>query len=156
MNGNLGTGWAAERGKTDPDSLDEIIQEVALRHGISVGRDDPILMVYTINRQVMQASASIQSALLEQQLERMKALSDQMQEQAMNRMDKSMRVARDNIRSVLREEAHHLFSQQRMGMEAANRRMQEESLRWRRLAGFSTLLSVLALATAVMLLWSGV
>ena len=40
--------------------VEELIQEIALKHGITVSRDDPILILQTINKRLMEDSAKAQ------------------------------------------------------------------------------------------------
>ena len=42
------------------DKIEAIIKEIAAKHGIAVGRDDPILILQTINERLMQDSAAAQ------------------------------------------------------------------------------------------------
>ena len=102
-----------------PDKLDEIIQEVAVRHGYVISRDDPVLMTYTINQQLMEASARIQRAVLEEHLRGMQEISKDLQDQAAGKLDGVLREAMESIRLALRQEAESLFSQQRRQSEAA-------------------------------------
>lgn len=136
------------------DPLDDIIREVALRHGICLGRDDPILMTYTINQRIMQASAAIQGQVLERHLGSMKALSGKLQEQMEEGMEKTLREAAGSMQAALREEVLRAFSQERMEREELRRAMREEFRQGRHLAVSNTLLSVLALVTAALLLGS--
>ena len=39
------------------DQVEELIKEIAAKHGIAVSRDDPILILQTINARLMQDSA---------------------------------------------------------------------------------------------------
>ena len=131
------------------DKLDEIIQEVAIRHGYVVGRDDPILMTYTINEQVIEAGARIQRTVLEKHLRGMEEISKDLQDQAAGKLDGVLRDAMESIRLALRQEAESLFSQQRRQSEAANRLMMENCRQWRR---FATAVSILTLVAAVIVL----
>ena len=47
------------------DQIEALIREIAQKHGIVVGRDDPILILQTINNRLMQDSAKAQQAQLE-------------------------------------------------------------------------------------------
>jgi hypothetical protein len=47
------------------DGMDEVISEVAAKHGIAFGRDDPVLVLHTINDRLLRESAAAQQALLE-------------------------------------------------------------------------------------------
>ena len=47
------------------DKIEELIREIAAKHGIAVGRDDPDLDPQTINMKLMQDSASAQQEILD-------------------------------------------------------------------------------------------
>ena len=47
------------------DKIEETIKEIAAKHGIAVGRDDPILILQTINDRLMQESTAAQQANLD-------------------------------------------------------------------------------------------
>lgn len=135
-----------------PDKLDEIIQEVTIRHGYVIGRDDPILMTYTINQQLMEAGARIQRAVLEEHLRGMKEISKDFQDQAAGKLDGVLREAMESGRLAMRQEAESLFSQQRRHSDAANRLMMENCLQWRRFAIVAMVVSILTFLTAVIVL----
>ena len=40
------------------DQIEELIREIAAKHGIAVGRDDPVLILHTINARLMADSAA--------------------------------------------------------------------------------------------------
>lgn len=46
--------------------LEELIKEIAEKHGVAVSRDDPILILQTINNRLMLDSQRAQEAMLEQ------------------------------------------------------------------------------------------
>jgi hypothetical protein len=46
------------------DPIEELIKEIAAKHGIAVSRDDPILILQTINTRLLQESAKAQQAML--------------------------------------------------------------------------------------------
>jgi len=50
----------------EDNELEELIKEIALKHGIALGRDDPILILQTLNNRLLQASQKAQQALLDQ------------------------------------------------------------------------------------------
>lgn len=137
-----------------PDKLDEIIQEVAIKHGYVIGRDDPVLMTYTINQQVMEAGVRIQRAMLEEHLRGMGKIASGLEDQAAGRLNRIARQAMDSIRLAMRQEAESLFSQQRRESEAAHRLMMENYLQWRRFAAVAMVMSVLTLVTAAIVFWS--
>ena len=56
-----------------PDKIEALIGDIAARHGIAVGRDDPILILQTINERLMQESAAAQQETLDRFKEAMLA-----------------------------------------------------------------------------------
>jgi hypothetical protein len=58
---------------TDP--VEELIKEIAAKHGIAVSRDDPILILQTINTRLLQDSAKAQQVMLDQYKEELEALA---------------------------------------------------------------------------------
>jgi hypothetical protein len=47
-------------------STEELIKEVSVKHGIALGRDDPILILHTINTKLIEETAKAQQAMLDQ------------------------------------------------------------------------------------------
>ena len=139
----------------DSDAINRIIEEVAVRHGISLGRDDPVLMVYTINRQLMESSARIQQETLEKYLCSMEKSAGRIHDQAACALDRKIREASANMRQALQHEAERLFNQQRKEIQAINHHMLESHHKWRRFVVFNVAVSVLAVVTAGAVLWFG-
>ena len=57
------------------DQVEELIKEIAAKHGIAVSRDDPILVLQTINNRLMQDSSKAQQAQLDQYKEELEGLA---------------------------------------------------------------------------------
>jgi hypothetical protein len=57
------------------DQFDELIREIATKHGIVVSRDDPILVLQTINLRLMQDSAKAQQAMLDHYKEELEGIA---------------------------------------------------------------------------------
>jgi hypothetical protein len=55
--------------------LEETIKEIAAKHGIAVGRDDPILILQTLNHRLMQVNQKAQQALLDQYKSELEGIS---------------------------------------------------------------------------------
>jgi hypothetical protein len=80
-----------------PDNVDELIKEIAVKHGIAVSRDDPILILQTINNRLMQDSEKAQDALGGIMQESAKATAAAMRseiESALNIVANNLRAAR--------------------------------------------------------------
>ena len=46
------------------EKIEETIKEIAIKHGVAVGRDDPILILHTINERLMKETATAQRQIL--------------------------------------------------------------------------------------------
>ena len=55
--------------------LEELIKEIAVKHGIALGRDDPVLILQTLNNRLLQANQKAQQALLDQYKAELEELS---------------------------------------------------------------------------------
>ena len=42
---------------TTTDPVDHLIREIAVKHGVALGRDDPILILQTLNAQLLEEGA---------------------------------------------------------------------------------------------------
>lgn len=135
-----------------PDKLDEIIQEVAIRHGYVISPDDPVLMTYTINQKVIEAGARIQQAVLEKHRHEMDEIASGLEVRVAGQLDRVLREATESSRLALRQEAEKLFSQQRMEIEAVSQSMMENCLQWRRFTVFAMAAAIMTLVAAVMVL----
>jgi ribosomal protein L18 len=58
-----------------PDPVDQLIREIAAKHGVAVGRDDPILILQTINAQLLEDGAKAQRAMLQTHKEELEAIA---------------------------------------------------------------------------------
>ncbi|MFH0781538.1 MAG: conjugal transfer protein TraM [Pseudomonadota bacterium] len=46
------------------EKIEETIKEIAIKHGVAVGRDDPIMILHTINERLMKETAATQQQIL--------------------------------------------------------------------------------------------
>lgn len=81
--------------------VDEIIREVAGRHGVALGRDDPILILQTINERLMQDSAAGQQQMLERFKEEMEGIAYRWGDDARNKAEKILNAALTASREIM-------------------------------------------------------
>lgn len=134
----------------ESDAINRIIEEVAVRHGIALDRDDPVLMVYTINRQLMECSARIQQAALEQYLSSVEQSAGRIHAQAACALDRKMRESSATMRQALQQEAQRLFNQHQKEARA----IMESHDKWRRFAALNAVVSILVMVAAGAVLWA--
>jgi Transcriptional activator TraM len=75
------------------DKIEELIREIAVKHGIAVGRDDPILVLQTINMKLMQDSASAQQEILDRFKSELESIAHQWGDDAKAMAEKTLNVA---------------------------------------------------------------
>lgn len=75
------------------DQIEDLIREIAAKHGIAVARDDPILVLQTINNRLLQDSAAAQQAQLTQFKEELEAVSLRWQTDAKDKAERILNAA---------------------------------------------------------------
>lgn len=85
------------------DSTEEIIREIALKHGVALGRDDPILILQTLNEKLWKDSGAAQKAILDQFKSEMEALAFQWREDARMKAERSLNAALQASKQVLQK-----------------------------------------------------
>ena len=75
------------------DQFDALIREIAEKHGIVVGRDDPILVLQTINLRLMQESSKAHQVQLDQFKEELELLSQRWGNDAKEKAERILNAA---------------------------------------------------------------
>ncbi|PJE14241.1 conjugal transfer protein TraM [Legionella sp.] len=76
------------------NDTETLIKEIAVKHGIAIGRDDPILILQTINTKLMEDSAKAQKLILDQYKEVLEEMIDRWGNDA---KDKSERILNTSL-----------------------------------------------------------
>jgi hypothetical protein len=84
-----------------PDRAEDLIKEIAAKHGIAVGRDDPILILQTLNQRLLEDSAKAQQALLDRYQEEMEAISKRWGDEAKQKAERILNAALDASRQSM-------------------------------------------------------
>ncbi|HAU1321522.1 TPA: conjugal transfer protein TraM [Legionella pneumophila] len=89
------------------EKLDKIIQDITVKHGVLLGKDDPILMLQTMNAQLIEENRKAQQDLLVQFREEMEGISSQWKDDAKEKAEKVLNAAlassKDAITRLLHE-----------------------------------------------------
>ncbi|QIN36824.1 conjugal transfer protein TraM [Legionella longbeachae] len=75
------------------ENLDKIIQNISIKHGVLLGKDDPILMLQTMNEQLIEENRKAQQDLLVQFREEMESISSQWKDDAKEKAEKVLNTA---------------------------------------------------------------
>jgi hypothetical protein len=73
--------------------MDNLIKTIAVKHGVAVGRDDPILILHTLNDELHKANATAMAALLDRQKAEMEALAKGWNDAAKARAERILNAA---------------------------------------------------------------
>nr|WP_011255191.1 conjugal transfer protein TraM [Achromobacter xylosoxidans]CAI47874.1 conjugal transfer TraM protein [Achromobacter xylosoxidans A8] len=75
------------------DKIEELIREIAVKHGIAVGRDDPILILQTINTRLMLDSQAAQQEILDRFKEELEAIAHRWGDDAKGKAERTLNAA---------------------------------------------------------------
>lgn len=75
------------------EKLDKILQEITAKHGVLLSKDDPILMLQTMNEQLIEENRKAQQDLLLQFREEMEGISSQWKDDAKEKAEKVLNIA---------------------------------------------------------------
>ncbi|EHL30992.1 TPA: conjugal transfer protein TraM [Legionella pneumophila] len=75
------------------DKFDAAIQEIAVRHGVVLNKDDPILILQTMNDRLIEESRQAQAAMLTEFREEMESISSQWRDDAKEKAEKIINAA---------------------------------------------------------------
>lgn len=87
------------------DPVDELLKEIAAKHGIAVGRDDPLLILQTINARLMQDSAKSQQEILDGFKSELEAIAARWGHDAKEKAERILNAALDASKEAMRQAA---------------------------------------------------
>ena len=140
------------------DRVDDLIGEVASKHGMAIGRDDPILVLHTINERLLKESAAAQHALLDAYKSELEALASRWRSDAADRADRIMQAAlaasKETMFSTLAEGATTTAASVRTEVDAALARVAVRLQDARRIAMLNLVAACIPLVAAGIVVWS--
>lgn len=77
------------------------INKIAAKHGIAVGRDDPILILQTLNNRLMQASQKAQQEMLDQYKSELEGISLQWSTDAKEKAERILNASLDASKAAM-------------------------------------------------------
>ena len=91
------------------DPIEALIKEIAVKHSVAVSRDDPIMILQTINQRLLQETGAAQQKILGQFKSELEALSCRWSEDAKNKAERALNAAlaasRDAMNQTMQEGA---------------------------------------------------
>lgn len=83
------------------DNFDAAIQEIAVKHGVVLSKDDPILILQTMNDRLIEDTRKAQATMLAQFREEMESISSQWKDDAKEKAEKIMNTALTGSKEVM-------------------------------------------------------
>ena len=139
------------------DQVEELIKEIAAKHGIAVSRDDPILVLQTINNRLMQDSSKAQQAQLDQYKEELEALALRWGTDAKDKAERILNAAlaasKEAMSKTMQENAKSIAATVRGEVDASLGRIGGQVKDAQRIGVLNVLASCITLVAAAVALW---
>lgn len=75
------------------DKMNEAIKDIAVKHGVVLGKDDPVLILQTMNDRLLEENRKAQQEMLAQFKEEMENISSQWKDDAKEKAEKVLNAA---------------------------------------------------------------
>jgi hypothetical protein len=135
------------------EKIEETIKEIAVKHGIAVGRDDPIMILHTINERLMKETAISQRQILHEFKEELESVAHEWEITAKKTAEKILNAALSTSKEAMAEGGK--TAAKALGREIDSRLAQVgASIRSaRKLVIINVVAAVVTLLAAVAVLW---
>ena len=138
--------------------MEDLVAEVAAKHGVAIGRDDPILVLQTVNDRLLRESAAAQQALLDAYKQELEAQASRWSANATERADRVLHAAlsgcKDMIATQVEEGAWATAASVNTAVDAALARVAARLQDARRIATLNLIAACITLAAAGLAVWS--
>lgn len=139
------------------DKIAEAIKEIAEKHGIAISRDDPILILQTLNERLMKDSAAAQQAMLDRFKEELEAISHRWSDDAKGKAERllnaALAVARETMTDELRRASKTAASTLRREADASGSQLARMLNKARWVAWLTLIAAVITLTAVCVLAW---
>ena len=137
--------------------VEELIKEIAVKHSIAVGRDDPIMILQTINARLMQDSQKAQQEMLDQFKSELEEISQRWSIDAKDKSERilnaSLAASKDAMGQVMLEDIKVMAASVRAEIDAALSHVSAPIRDARRISILNVLASCITMLAAAVALW---
>ena len=135
-----------------------LIKEIAVKHGIAVGRDDPILILHTLNNQLLQDSRKAQQELLDQFKAELEGLSlrwsTDAREKAERILNASLVASKESMGHLMQAGTNELVATIKSEVDTALSRIERPIGDAYRIGIMNILAACLTIFATAVLLWT--
>ena len=139
------------------NEVEELIKEIAVKHGIAVGRDDPIMILQTINARLMQDSQKAQQEMLDQFKSELEEISQRWSIDAKDKAERilnaSLAASKDAMVQVMLEDIKVMAASVRGEIDAALSHVSAPIRDARRISILNVIASCITMFAAAVVLW---
>ena len=137
--------------------VDELIKEIAAKHGIAVSRDDPILVMQTINHRLMQDTSKAQQAQLDHYKEELEALAlrwgNDAKDKAERILNAALSASKEAMHQAMQENAKSTAASVRAEVDLIQCAITNQLKDAQRIVWLNVAASCITLAAAAVSLW---
>lgn len=141
----------------DNDKIEDLIREIAVKHGIAVSRDDPILILQTINAKLMEDSATAQQDMLDRFKEELEGIAHRWEDAAKGKAEKMLNAAlaasKEAMAKAMQEGSKAAADAVRREVESAGENFTSAIQEARRLSYMNMISAALVLIAVGLALW---
>lgn len=99
------------------DEIDQAISEIAAKHGIAVGRDDPIMVLHTMNQRLVRETAKAQEASLDAFKSDLEGIAHRWGDNAKDKAEKVLSAALSTSTSTMNKAGENLVNELRKAIQ---------------------------------------
>ena len=141
----------------EDSELEELIKQIAVKHGIALGRDDPILILQTLNNRLLQASQKAQQVMLDEYKAELEELSlrwsTEAKEKAERILNASLDASKVAMEQLMRASAQEMITTIKTEIDASLNRINRPIKDTKHISLMNIVASCITLLAAVVLLW---
>ena len=138
--------------------IEQTIKEIAAKHGIAVGRDDPILILQTLNNRLMQANQKAQQEMLDQYKSELESISlrwsNDAKEKAERILNASLDASQAAMEQLMRASVKEMVSMIKSEVDTSLNRINCPIKDANRIGLMNIVASCITLLAAAVLLWT--
>ena len=139
----------------EQDQTEQLIKEIAAKHGIAVGRDDPILILQTINEKLMQDSQKAQQDMLREYKEELEELTlrwgNDAKEKAEKILNAALGASKEAMTQLMHEGAKEIALSTQQQIEKT---LSEKILAAKKVGNLNILSACITLIAACIVAWA--
>lgn len=140
------------------DGLDNLRQEIHRVHGVSVGMDDPIMILYTLNNRLLAEGAKAQEEQLEQFKSELEGIAYQWGNDAKAKAERilnaSLAASKEAMAGLMQVSAAEAANAMQAEFDKALRRAEAPAQSARNLAALNIAASLMTLVAGVLVAWA--